>query len=64
MVRKEQWEIKEIRTPIALYVGTHNGHKFAIALNDAKYPEKGGMVVGILVLGQEIIPIMRHIYII
>ena len=30
------------RTPIALYVGTHNGHKFAIALNDAKYPKPGG----------------------
>ena len=30
------------RTPIALYVGTHNGHKFAIALNDAKYPKTGG----------------------
>ena len=30
------------RTPIALYVGTHNGHKFAIALNDAKYPRTGG----------------------
>ncbi|MBF1473385.1 hypothetical protein [Prevotella pallens] len=29
------------RTPIALYVGTHNGHKFAIALNDAKYPRTG-----------------------
>ena len=30
------------RTPIALYVGTHNGHKFAIALNDAKYHRTGG----------------------
>ena len=30
------------RTPIALYVGTHNNHKFAIALNDAQYPKKGG----------------------
>ena len=29
------------RIPIALYVGTHNGHKFAIALNDAKYPRTG-----------------------
>ena len=29
------------RTPIALYVGTHNDHKFAIALNDAKYPRTG-----------------------